>query len=83
MTTTTNPELTPDLVERVMNLSREAREELAFDLFDSLESFHPGPSIETVLQRSEEIAAGKAVLLTREEAAAEVRARMRELGVEL
>jgi len=83
MSTATNPELTPDLVQRVMSLSREAREDLAFDLFDSLESFNAGPSMETILRRSEEIAAGKAVLLTREEAAAEVRARMRELGVEL
>lgn len=82
-TATQNPELTPDLVERVMSLSREAREELAFDLFDSLETYAPGPSMETIRRRSEEIASGQDVLLTREQAEAEVRDKMRELGFEL
>ena len=66
-----------------MSLSREAREVLAFDIFDSLETYAPGPSMEDIVRRSEEIAAGKDVLLTREEAAAQVREKMRELGVEL
>jgi hypothetical protein len=83
MTVMTNPELTPDLIRRVLSLSREAREDLAFGLLDSLEELPPGPTMETILRRSEAIASGEAVLLTREEAAAQVRERMKEYGVEL
>ena len=74
-----NPEVR-ELLDRGLKLPPQDRESLAHDLLNSLEM---EPSMETILRRSDEIASGQAVLLTREEAAAEVRARMLELGVEL
>jgi hypothetical protein len=78
-TTTANPE-TQELLARVRKLPPDDQRLFAFDVLDALEETN---LMDTVLRRSAEIAAGKAVLLTREESEAEIRAKMRELGVEL
>lgn len=78
------PSSTPEvreLFDRSLQLSREDRESLALELLDSLEA--EPVSSETILRRSDEIRSGKVVPLTREEAEAEVRTRLSELGVEL
>ncbi|MFO0806466.1 MAG: hypothetical protein U0791_25455 [Gemmataceae bacterium] len=69
-----------ELLARVRKLPPDDQKLLAFDVLDAIEE---SELIETVQRRSAEIAAGKDVLLTREEAEAEVRAKMRELGFEL
>ena len=75
-----------DLIERVMTLSPEQQDELA-ELI-ALADLPPDPMSEEefkaeLARRVADVQAGRAVLLTREEADEQVREEMRKLGVEL
>ena len=82
-TATPHAELSPELIQRVMSLSPKAREDLAFELLDSLEDFPAGPSMNEIRQRIADIDSGKSIPMTREESEREIRAKLREIGFEL
>jgi putative addiction module component (TIGR02574 family) len=87
MIPTTTDDLPADLVERVNQLSPKGKEQL----LDLLEGQVDLPSDtrteeewrEEIARRIADVQAGRAVLLTREQAEEQVRAEMRKLGVEL
>ena len=84
--TATRTGLPTALVDQVMALTPEQREEL-FELA-ALEDVPPDPRTEAewreeIARRVADVEAGRSVLMTREEANEQVRAEMRKLGVEL
>jgi hypothetical protein len=84
--TATRTGLPPALLDQVLALTPEQREEL-FELA-ALEDMPPDPRTEEdwrteIARRVADIQAGRAVLMSREEAYEQVRVEMRKLGVEL
>ena len=70
-----------DLIDRALKLEPDVRESIALELLDSVEG--DADYWATIARRSEELASGKVIGLTREEAEQQIREKMRTLGVEL
>jgi hypothetical protein len=77
---TENPEVR-DLIDRGLKLSPQERESVALELLDSVES--PPLDLATIQRRITDVDSGRVVALTREESELAVKAKMRELGLEL
>jgi hypothetical protein len=87
MTPTATDDLPADLVERVKQLSSRGKEQL-LDLLEADTELPPDPRTEDewreeIARRVADIEAGRAALLTREQADEQVREAMRKAGVEL
>lgn len=87
MNPTSTDDLPADLVERVKRLSPQGKEQL-FDLLEQDIDLPLDPRTEEewraeIARRVADVQAGRSVLLTREQAEAEIREAMRKLGVEL
>jgi hypothetical protein len=76
----TDPEAR-ELIDRAMKLAPDVRESIALELLDSVED--DTDYWAAIARRSEDIASGKVVALTRDEAEQQIREKLRTLGAEL
>ena len=83
MTATADTALDPDLVSRVKSLSSELKAALFEIAWEDGDGPPEGPDWPEIQRRIDDVNAGRAILLSREESDAMIKARIRELGLEL